>query len=66
MRYSVVEIGCLECSNDGDCEPREVLRTDSLEEVNGLINDPKIKYSTQVDCFAFDFYSGAIIRAERS
>lgn len=62
-RYHLIEVGCLECSFDGDSDPVLVMSTDELAEPKLMMEETK--YSHQVDRFVFDSDTGKIISLER-
>lgn len=62
-RYHLIEVGCLECSFDGDSDPVLVMSTDELAEPKLMMEETK--YSRQVDRFVFDSDTGKVISLER-
>ena len=62
-RYHLIEVGCLECGDNGDCEPEVIMSTDDLEEHRLMMEESK--YSREVDRFVFDSDTGRIISLER-
>lgn len=57
-RYSVIEVGCLECGF-GDSSPEVILQTDAREAAVASAAD--VGTSHEVDRFVFDSEEGSII-----
>lgn len=63
-RYHLIEVGCLECSFDGDSEPTRIMSADETNEMM-MTMMTETKYSHSVDRFVFDSMTGRIITLER-
>lgn len=62
-RYHLIEVGCLECSFDGDSEPTLIMSADETNKL--LLMMTETKYSHSVDRFVFDSMTGRIVTLER-
>lgn len=62
-RYHLIEVGCLECSFDGDSDPVIIMAMNDSQEMIPMMQETKLSH--QADRFIFDSEHGTIISLSR-